>query len=119
MRFFLDANVPYSALEVFEELNLKAAHARDAGLSRADDKEIISYAAKEKSVLVTKDLELANTKLFPPESHNGVVVLRLPHTFNAKQFANAIRNFLTVVEAESLKKAITIVKLGRYRIRKI
>ncbi len=118
MRFFLDANVPHSSLEVFKELNLEAAHARDAGLSRANDKEIINYAAKEKSVLVKKDLEFANTKLFPLESHNGAIILRLPHTFKAKQFADAIRNFLTSVEAESLEKSITIVKLGRYRIRK-
>ena len=63
MKFFLDANIPYSALEVFKELNLESLHARDAGLSRADDKEIIDYAIKNNSVLVTKDLEFANIKV--------------------------------------------------------
>ncbi len=31
MKFFLDANIPYSALQVFEELKLEATHARDVG----------------------------------------------------------------------------------------
>jgi len=34
MRFFLDANIPYSALEIFKELNLEALHARSVGLGK-------------------------------------------------------------------------------------
>ena len=40
MKFFLDTNIPYSALVVFEELKLESTHARDVGLSRAGDREI-------------------------------------------------------------------------------
>ena len=67
MKFFLDANIPHSALEVFKGLNLKSLHARDIGLSRADDKEIFDYAVKNNSILVTKDLEFANPMLFSVE----------------------------------------------------
>ena len=59
MRFFLDTNIPYSALEIFEGLKLESAHARDVGLSRASDKEISDYAMKRDSILITKDLEFA------------------------------------------------------------
>ena len=52
MKFFLDANMPYSVLTIFKELGLKAIHARDVGLSRAADKEIARYAKKNKSILV-------------------------------------------------------------------
>ncbi len=54
MKFFLDANIPYSALEIFEELNLESIHARDAGLSRADDIEIMNYATKMMAFLLQK-----------------------------------------------------------------
>lgn len=118
MKFFLDTNIPYSALKVFEELNLEAVHARDVGLSRAADREIMNYAVKNKSILVTKDLGFANIILFPVESHYGVVVLRLPSFFKAYQFVNVLRDFLNSVDAKLLEKAIAIIKLGRYRIRK-
>ena len=56
MKFFLDANIPYSALQIFEELKLEATHARNIGMNRSTDKQIADYAAKNRSVLVTKDL---------------------------------------------------------------
>jgi predicted nuclease of predicted toxin-antitoxin system len=119
MKFFLDANIPHSTLDVFEALKLAAVHAKDVDLSRADDKEIISYAAKNESILVTKDLEFANAKLFAPKSHNGVVILRFPPTFDAARFSKALKEFLTSVNIKALENAITLVKLGSYRIRKL
>ena len=78
----------------------------------------MNYAIKEDSILVTKDLEFANLTVFPIESHHGVVVVRLPPFFTAPQFINMLRNFLTSINVKDLKKAIAIVKIGRYRIRK-
>ena len=118
MKFFLDVNIPYSALEVFEELNLESVHASDIGLNRADDIEIMDYVIKHDSILVTKDLEFANITMFPIESHHGVVVVRLPPFFKASQFVNGLRNFLSSINIKDLNKSIAIVKLGKYRIRK-
>lgn len=119
MKFFLDANIPYSALQVFEELKLEVTHARDVGLNRAPDKEIADYAARNRSILVTKDLEFANRALFPPETHYGLIILRLPPNFKASQFASALNEFLKSVDINALEKSVAIVKLGSYRIRKM
>ena len=118
MKFFLDANIPYSALQIFEELKLEATHARNIGMNRSTDKQIADYAAKNRSVLVTKDLEFANRALFPPETHYGLIILRLPPNFKASQFASALNEFLKSVEINALEKSVAIVKLGRYRLRK-
>ncbi|MBI2542778.1 MAG: DUF5615 family PIN-like protein [Candidatus Aenigmarchaeota archaeon] len=119
MKFFLDANIPYSALEVFEELSLEAIHARYVGLSQAIDKEIMNFAIKNKSILVTKDMGFANILMFPLESHYGIIVLRLPSYFKAHQFVNLLRDFLRSIDAKGLEKAIAIVKIGRYRIKRL
>ena len=100
MKFFLDANIPYSALNIFKEFDLQAEHAKDIGLSKASDKEIIRYAIKTNSILVTKDLDFANILFYPPKSHHGIVVLRLPFYFKAYQFVNAIKEFLGLVNAK-------------------
>ena len=118
MKFFLDVNIPYSALKIFEELNLESSHARDVGLSRAGDKEIADYAKKKESILITKDLEFANTNMFPPGMHEGLIIIRLPTFFKAIQFVNVLRDFLSSVDINELKQAVAIVKIGKYRIRK-
>lgn len=118
MRFFLDTNIPYSTLEVFKELKLEAAHARNVGLSRVGDREIANYAKKNESILITKDLEFANAKLFPFGSHKGLIIMRLPTFFKAFQFVNVLRDFLTSINIDDLNNAVAIVKIGKYRIRK-
>ena len=118
MKFFLDANIPYSALQIFEELKLEATHARNIGMNRSTDKQIADYAAKNRSVLVTKDLEFANRALFPQETHYCLIIVRLPPNFKASQFASALNEFLKSVEINALEKSVAIVKLGRYRLRK-
>ncbi len=118
MRFFLDTNIPYSALEIFEKLNLESNHAKDVNLSRASDKEIMDYAIKTNSILVTKDLGFANINLFPADSHHGLIILRFPNSFKAVQFNNSLKNFLDSINLEILQNSTAIVKLGSYRIRK-
>ena len=118
MKFFLDTNIPYSALEIFKNLNLEYQHARDAGLSRAGDKEIMDCAIKNKSILVSKDLGFANITLFPPKSHQGLIILRFPNSFKAVQFNNALNDFLKSINLDRLNNSTAIVKLGSYRIRK-
>ncbi len=116
MNFFLDANMPYSVLKVFEELKLEAMHAKDVGLSQADDTKIMEYAIRTKSILVTKDLEFGNARLFP--KHFGIVILRLPYFYKASQITNSLKDFFNLISIKDLENSITVIKLGRYRIRK-
>ncbi|HLC53053.1 MAG TPA: DUF5615 family PIN-like protein [Candidatus Nanoarchaeia archaeon] len=116
--FLLDANIPYSAVRVFEDLGLKVNHAVLLGLGGASDEEIMDFAIKNRDILITKDKGFANIEMFPPRKHNGIVIFRLPYFFNAAQFANVLRNFLLSIRINDLEKAITIVKLGKFRIRK-
>ena len=117
MKFFLDACMPYSSKEIFQKYG-EVTHARDIGMTGATDKAIIQYALKNKAILVTKDLDFGNTLLYPIESHFGVIILRTPFYFTAKQINNVLIEFLSSVNIEELKNAVTIVELGRYRIRR-
>lgn len=117
IKFFLDANIPYSSKQIFKDFGT-VEHTRDVGLSKASDKEILRYASKNKSILVTKDLEFGNILLYPAKSHQGVVILRLPFYYTAEQINKALVQFLKSVELEEIKNSITVVELGRYRIRK-
>ena len=62
MKFFLDANIPYSSMHIFKKFGHDAEHARKIGMANADDTEIIEHAKKHNRVLVSKDLGFGNVK---------------------------------------------------------
>lgn len=117
MRFILDANIPYSAKDVFHHSD-HAVHVRDIGFSDASDSEILEYALRKKAVVVTKDLDFANSILHPITTHHGVLVLRLPSHFPAVAIKAVLKEFLATIEKKDLEHSITIVEPGRYRIRR-
>lgn len=117
MKFLLDANLPYSAKEVFASPH-DAMHVRDLGLSAASDAVIIERAKKERAVLVTRDLDFANILRFPPRRYSGIVVLKIPSFYNAASIKRVLGEFLTKAKIESLPRSTVIVEEGRIRIRR-
>jgi len=91
---------------------------RDINLGAAADEEVIKYAKENNFIPVTRDLEFASILRYPSGSHAGVVVLRLPFDFNSQQINSVLRDFIKTVKIEKLANSITIVELGKYRIRR-
>lgn len=109
--------MPYSSLAMLEELGLEVQHAKDVGLGKAPDKEIMNYAVKNKCVLITKDLEFGNTAIFPTKYQKGLIILRLPFYFKSAKIVEMLKEFLISINVNDLERSLTIIKLGRYRIR--
>lgn len=119
MKFLLDANIPYSSLKVFEALDLEAVHVYDINLGSAEDSVIMKYAAKNELVIVTRDLDFGALAVHTKVPAYGILSLRLPFSFTAKQINSILKSFLSNVELDKLKRAVVVVELGRYRIRKL
>ena len=118
MKFVLDENIPLSLVDLFLACGFLVEHIRLTPLRGAEDKEISHYAKQEQAILITKDLEFANILLYPPGSHYGLVVLRLPYYYTAQQISEVMKRFLSEIKLEELSESITVIELGRYRIRK-
>lgn len=115
MKFKLDENVPEAVAEVISRAGHKAATVRQQNLSGVDDSHLIMHCLKEKTCLVTLDLDFGNPFAYPPQKYSGIIVLRHPHPS-----VNTIRNLLKQV-MKTLKRARTtgnlwIVEPGRIRI---
>jgi predicted nuclease of predicted toxin-antitoxin system len=118
MKFVLDANMPYSAKSVFAEEDT-VVHVCEIGLGDASDHEILVYALERQAVIVTRDLDFANTVLYPITFHAGVAVLRVPSSFTAKQITDFLRWFLLEIgDTRQLLNTLTIIEPNRYRVRK-
>lgn len=117
MKFILDANVPYSAKKIFRK-NDAALHVRDIDLADATDDEILKRAVASGAVLITRDLDFANIVAYPPETHCGVIALRLPSHFTASQIKRVLKQFFSRIDKKSLQAALTIVEAHQYRMRR-
>ncbi len=101
--------------EIIRALGFDVEDVRDLGMRYAEDGEIIEYSRKTGRVVVTRDLDFGGVLQYP--NHPGAIILRLPSEYTAKELNNILRDFLSSVERQILRKAIIIVELGRYRRR--
>lgn len=117
MLFLLDANMPYSAKDLFEKPH-EAFHVRDLNIQNADDIDVIIWAKQHKAALVTRDFDFANILNFPPKSNAGIIVLKIPYFYTASDIKRVLYNFLHNIDFLSIPKSTIIVEETRFRIKK-
>lgn len=117
MKFFLDENLPWSLAKNITALGFQAEHVRMVGLRGAEDKEIAAYAKKHQAVLITKDKEFGSFLFYPPGSHYGLLLLRLPASFTSLKIKQAVVGFLQKVNPNELEHSIIVLEVGKYRRR--
>ena len=116
MKFLIDADSPHSLIEIFRKHGNDAVHVRDI-LGSATDDEIFEYANRNKQTIVTRDIGFAES--FIKNKGFGILLIRLPYYFTAKQINKAFDEFLKEADTKELVNSITVLELGRYRTRKL
>jgi len=88
---------------------------RGVGLWGATDDAIAARAQATSSIVVSGDLDFSNALRFPPGTHPGIVVARLPDAIPPADMAARIVAAIAAVGAD-LAGAITIVEATRVRV---
>jgi len=88
---------------------------RDVGLRGATDDAIAARARETSSIVVSGDLDFSNALRFPPGTHPGIIVARLPDVISPADMAARIVAAIAAVAAD-LRGAITIVEPTRIRV---
>jgi predicted nuclease of predicted toxin-antitoxin system len=118
MRFLIDANLPRAAILVCQEFGHQVEFARDIGLAAASDAQIAERARESGAALLTRDLDFADVRRYPPDQYPGIVVLRLPDTTVALEIAHVLERFLMEPGfLEPLAGRLAIVEMDRVRFR--
>lgn len=94
MLFLVDANLPRSPVDLISGLGHRVEFARDIGMADAPDSTISEYAQKTGAVLLTRDLDFADIRNYPPARYAGIVVFRLPDDAVATEIVNVAERFL-------------------------
>jgi predicted nuclease of predicted toxin-antitoxin system len=118
MRFLIDANLPRTVIAVVRSLGHHAEFARDIGLGSATDDQIAKHALHYRAALLTRDLDFADIRRYPPDQYSGIVVLRLPDTAVAEEIAAVLKRFLSEPGCiASLAGRLAVVEGDRVRFR--
>lgn len=119
MKFVLDENLPNSLSTSLQLLGHEVVSIKNTKLKGKTDKEIATFANKQKAILITKDLEFGNLTIYEKGAHYGLLIIRLPYYFSAKQITQNTFQFIKSINTADLINAITILELGKYRTRKL
>lgn len=118
MRFLLDANLPRSAAAAAVANGDEALHVRDIGLGDATDEQIAAHAPAHALVLVTRDLDFADVRTYPPAGSPGIVVLRMPEHAIASEIAAVLGRFVARRDiVERLAGRLAVVDREQVRVR--
>jgi predicted nuclease of predicted toxin-antitoxin system len=118
MRFLVDANLPRSALPLLARLGHHAEHVRDVGLHSATDELIAAHARSTRAIILTRDLDFADVRRYPPHEYFGIVVLRLPDEAIVVQILAVLDRFLSHANiVDRLAGRLIILEMDRFRAR--
>jgi predicted nuclease of predicted toxin-antitoxin system len=115
--FLVDESLPLSTAFALREQGYQARHVIELGLRGAKDHDLFVKAQEESWTIVTRDLGFGNLLDYPIGSHAGIIVLRVPTTFTARQINDLLDSFISDVHQEILNGALTVIEPGQYCIR--
>lgn len=116
MKFKIDENLPIEVVRILKEAGYEADSVYDEKLGGFPDSSIFDVCLKEKMILITLDLDFSDVRLYPPESHFGIIIFRLANLSKMK-IVQKIKQIIPVLETESIDKSIWIVDEKKIRIR--
>lgn len=86
--------MPRSVVALLLRLGHQVEFARDIGLAAAQDGHIAARARMIGATLLTRDLDFADIRQYPPEGYAGIVVMRLPDDATAQVIVSLIERFV-------------------------
>ena len=91
MRFLVDANLPRSVVGLLIRCGHEVEFARDIGLAAVADEHVATRARETNATLLTRDLDFADVRRYPPGEYYGIVVVRVPDDFVAADIVQVTR----------------------------
>jgi predicted nuclease of predicted toxin-antitoxin system len=112
----LDENLPASLAEVLIADGHEVDTVLTEGLGGRDDPEIAAAARADERLLLTLDKGFADIRTYPPGTHPGMLVLRLPDE-SAASVRAAVTELVAHHRLAELAGTVTVLQHGRLRIR--
>jgi predicted nuclease of predicted toxin-antitoxin system len=117
MNLKLDENLSLMLKPVLGSLGHDVLTAADEGLLSRPDEDVALAAKRERRMLFTLDVDLADLRKYPPGSHPGIVLFR-PPTLGPLTVNRFVAGFARGADLPSLAQCLVVVEPGRTRVRR-
>ena len=120
MKLLIDECVLGQTAKLLKKEGFQIITLHELGKTSSSNGAVINIANKEKTVIVTNDLDFSNLILYPLGSHPGIIVLR--PRLDAPQAINDVHRILIALlkklKPSEIEKSLIIVDPNKYPIKK-
>ncbi len=116
MKFLADENISTETIEFLKQRGFDIKDAYESGLQGCPDEEIVSFASREKRIILTFDLDFGEIYYFREKPMFGAIVLRVEPQIPA-EVNNVIEKFLSHPEVNLDESADTLIILDKEKFR--
>jgi predicted nuclease of predicted toxin-antitoxin system len=117
VKLFSDACVYRATEEAVVQWGHDLELARDVGLADASNGAILAHAVATGRVLLTRDMHFSSILLYPPDSHRGIIVLKIRPAWMNEVHA-VLERFLATISPDEMRGALAIVDRSKWRLRR-
>jgi len=115
IRFKVDEDLPREIASILRAGGHDAVSVLDEKLGGAPDPRVWSAVQQEHRCLLTADKGFADARRFPPGTHGGIVLFRLPRE-SRSGYVRLLEGFLTKLHVETVQGAIVSVSPEAIRV---
>jgi predicted nuclease of predicted toxin-antitoxin system len=115
--FKIDENLPIEIRELLRQAGFDALTVLDQNLGGRPDTSVAAVCLSEGRVLLTFDLDFADTTRYPPAGYAGIIVLRLTRQDKAHVVDVVTALVPHLVDEAALRGRLWIVEETRIRVR--
>lgn len=117
-RILVDEALPRSLARHLRDARRDADDVRDLGLRGQPDERVFREAQDRDAILITRDLGFTNVLRFPPTTHKGLIIVRLPNTVSTARLIEQVLEGLRDAPLDTLARSVLIIEPGRTRLRR-
>lgn len=116
MRFFTDQDVYLYTITKLRSWGYDVLTARDIGMDRATDEELLEKSINLERILITRDKDFGTLVFLHEKLTNGVILLRMTPPL-MQDVHKELANVLNKYSFQDLISCFCVIESGRHRIR--
>jgi predicted nuclease of predicted toxin-antitoxin system len=118
MKIKIDEDLPKDIISLLHEAGYDASGVFEQGMGGWKDPALWKFIQSDNRFLVTADKGFGDIRVYPPGSHNGILVLR-PREDGIGPLISLMQRLLSAYSLEELTGSVTVVNPRSIRIRKV
>jgi predicted nuclease of predicted toxin-antitoxin system len=118
VRFLVDQDVWKVTSDLLRAWEHDVISAREIGMARSSDQELLLRATKDKRLLITRDKGFGTLTFLGDFQSSGVILLRIKPE-NQDEVHGELKKVLETHDERELQESFCTIEPGRYRIRRI